>query len=113
MKSKFHVRWSLSAERDLHSIIEHISKDSITNAKKILQRIRHEAETLNTFPENGRVVPEYEIQSLFIFRELIVPPWRIIYSFSGKHVNLLAVIDSRQNLEDFILRRIMRKLEDG
>ena len=88
-------------------IVEHISRDSVQAAKKILQKLHHEAEKLTIFPERGRIVPEFERQNLFIFRELVVSPWRIIYSFSEESVHLLAVIDSRQNFEDILLRKIM------
>ncbi|HPJ41757.1 MAG TPA: type II toxin-antitoxin system RelE/ParE family toxin [Spirochaetota bacterium] len=42
------------------------------------------------------------------YRELIVVPWRIIYRIEEQKVYILAVIDSRRNFEDIILKRIMK-----
>lgn len=108
MKSSFTVKWSLSAERDLKRIFDRISRDSIQNAIKVLEKIQGEAEHLFYFPERGRIVPEFEAQNLFFFREIIVSPWRVIYSVSNDCVHLLAVIDSRQNFEDILLKKVLR-----
>jgi len=42
------------------------------------------------------------------YRELIIPPWRVIYRFSGDTVYVLSVLDSRRNLEDVLLERLIR-----
>jgi toxin ParE1/3/4 len=47
-------------------------------------------------------------QGILQYRELIVPPWRIIYRISGDFVYVLAVFDSRQNIEDVLLDRLVR-----
>ena len=108
MKRSHTVKWSATAEKDLKRIVDRISRDSIQNAIKVLEKIQGEAEQLFHFPERGRIVPEFEAQNLFFFRELIVSPWRIIYSISNDCVHLLAVIDSRQNFEDILLKKILR-----
>jgi toxin ParE1/3/4 len=65
-------------------------------------------ERSHTFPDRGRIVPEVQDQGITLYRELIVPPWRIIYRISEKAVYVLSVLDSRQNVEDILLKRLIR-----
>jgi len=113
MKKRFKVRWAESAEFDLLGIIDHIGADSPKTAKKIFQRFLIEAKNLTDFPEKGRIVPELERQNLTFFRELVIPPWRLIYKVSDDFVFVLAVFDSRQNLEDVLLKRLLRSVQSS
>jgi addiction module RelE/StbE family toxin len=107
MKSKAKIKWSFNAERDLIRIIEYIAENSVTNARSAFERIKKEARELEKFPERGRIVPELEKQNFVDFRELVVAPWRVIYRVNENVVGVLAVIDSRQNFEDILLRIIL------
>jgi len=107
MTKKFDVIWALVAENDLKEIIEYIAADSPAPALKILQKIKQKAFRLYTLPERGRIVPELQDQGILLYRELIVPPWRIIYRISEMNVYILSVLDARQNVEDILLHRFM------
>ena len=109
MKKKYEVIWSNIAERDLVDIIEYISADSPSIASKIFENIKQKAPKLYSFPERGRVVPELLDQGIVQYRELVVSPWRIIYRISEKSVYVLSVLDSRQNTEDILLRRLTKE----
>ena len=106
MSTAFKVHWSAIAEKDLKNIILYIADDSPLNARTSFQKIKEKASSLTMFPERGRIVPELQDQGIFLYRELIVPPWRIIYRISAKKVYILAVLDSRQNVEDILLKRL-------
>jgi plasmid stabilization system protein ParE len=106
MKEKYQVVWSNIAEIDLQNIIEYIADDSPSNALKIFRNIKQKASTLFTFPERGRIVPELRDQGILQYRELIIPPWRILYRISSKRVYVLSVLDSRRNIEDILLKRL-------
>ena len=107
MTKKFDVIWALVAENDLKEIIEYIAADSPAPALKILQKIKQQAFRLYTLPERGRIVPELQDQGILLYRELIVPPWRIMYRISEMNVYILSVFDSRQNVEDILLHRFI------
>jgi plasmid stabilization system protein ParE len=107
MKKKFSVKWTSLAENDLEKIIDYIFSESPANAIDSFERIKTAAEELYCFPERGRIIPELEAQGVFLFRELVVNPWRIMYRISHQIVYVLAVFDSRQNLENIILKRII------
>ena len=108
MSTPYKVFWTIVAEEDLKNIILYIAEDSPQNARLIFEKIKEQASSLTHFPERGRTVPELQDQGVFLYRELILTPWRIIYRISDKKVYILSVIDSRQNVEDILLRRLTK-----
>ncbi len=107
MSKEYHVKWAAIAQSDLKQIFDYIAVDSPTNALQILKKIRQKASSLYTFPDRGRIVTELKDQGIHIYREIIVPPWRIIYRISNATVFVLSVIDSRRNVEDILLNRFI------
>ncbi len=106
MSRAYQVVWAGVAENDLKEILEYIAIDNPLSALEIFQEIKQRASSLYTFPERVRVVPELLDQSILIYRELVVPPWKIIYRISDKIVYVLSVLDSRRNVEDILLKRL-------
>jgi toxin ParE1/3/4 len=107
MKKVYDVRWSETSEKDLTGIIEYIAGDSPWYAYEVFKRIKRKASSLHTFPDRGRIVPELQDQGITQYRELIVEPWRIIYRISERNVYVLSVLDSRRNVEDILLKRLI------
>lgn len=107
---RFVVKWSRPASKDLENIIQYISQENIETAIDVFKKIKSKCETLNQFPERGRVVPELKAHGILSYRELIVTPWRIIYRIYGQKVFVLAVIDSRRNIEDILIERFLEDL---
>jgi len=107
MSDHYKIEWAGVAENDLKGIVEYIAEDSPANALKILKKIKQKTSSLYTLPERGRVVPELQDQGILIYRELIIPPWRIIYRISEMKVYVLSVLDARQNVEDILLKRLI------
>jgi toxin ParE1/3/4 len=107
MKKSYDVRWTETSENDLITIVKYIADDNPHLAHEIFKSIKERASSLRAFPDRGRIVPELQEQEVTQYRELIVPPWRIIYRVSENKVYVLSVIDSRQNVEDILLRRLI------
>jgi plasmid stabilization system protein ParE len=107
MKKIYDVIWSKTSEKDLVGIVEYIAADSPSNAFEVFKEIKQKASSLYTFPDRGRIVPELQDQGISLYRELIVPPWRILYRMSEKKVYVLSVLDSRRNVEDILLKRLI------
>lgn len=107
MSAKYKVEWAGVAENDLKRIIAYIAADSPVSALNILKKIKQKASSLYTFPERGRIVAELQDQSILIYREIIIPPWRMIYRISEMKVYILSVLDGRQNVEDILLERLV------
>jgi toxin ParE1/3/4 len=106
MKKSYEVRWSVTSENDLISIVQYIADDNPHQAYGIFKIIKEQASTLRVFPDRGRIVPELLEQGVTQYRELIIPPWRIMYRVLKNEVYVLSVLDSRQNVEDILLRRL-------
>jgi toxin ParE1/3/4 len=109
MTPKYQVVWATIAEKDLREIIGYISVESPSNALKILKKMKEKASSLYTLPERGRIVPELQDQGISQYRELIISPWRLIYRVAEHEVYVLSVIDSRRNVEDILLKRLIQK----
>jgi plasmid stabilization system protein ParE len=107
MNKRYEVIWSNFAENDSKNIIEYIAADSPSNAFRIFKNIKQTASNIYIFPERGRDVPELRDQGILQYHELIISPWRIIYRISEKIVYVLSVLDSRQNIEDILLKRLI------
>ncbi|WP_456407435.1 type II toxin-antitoxin system RelE/ParE family toxin [Thiolapillus sp.] len=108
MAKAYRVSWAEAAEEDLKSIIEYIYADNPPAARGNLNKIKTKTSELCSFPQRGRVVPELKDHGILQYRELIIPPWRVIYRISEEQVYVLSVIDSRRNIEDILLQRLVR-----
>lgn len=108
MAHTYQVLWAEVASRDLEEILEYIAHDSQAEALRQFNKIQASALRLKSFPERGRVVPELKWQGISMYRELILSPWRLIYRISGKTVYVFCFLDSRRNVEDLLLERLVR-----
>lgn len=108
MNPKFEVIWSITAESDLLNIVEYIALDSRSTALKTLKSIKTKAKSFYQNPLRGRIIPELQSQGINHYRELIIKPWRVMYKVTENKVYVLSVIDSRQNLEDTLLKRLTK-----
>lgn len=108
MNREYTVIWAEVAEADLLGIVEYIAAENLTNARNAFSKIKGKAISLNSLPERGRVIPELSEQGVNIYRELIINPWRLIYRVYEQKVYVLAVLDSRQNTEDLLLKRLIK-----
>ena len=106
MKKSFEVIWTHTAENDLLGIIEYIAQNSIGNALNILENIKKQVSELYFSPKRCRIVPELANQGINQYRDMVIPPWRVIYKISESTVYVLSVLDSRQNVEDILLKRL-------
>jgi len=104
----YQVLWSHTAQQDLTEIVEYIAQDSIADALAILQKLEIKAALLITLPNRGRVVPELLHTGISQYRELISAPWRIVYRVENRQVLIMAVLDSRRNLQTVLLGRLAR-----
>ena len=107
-RRRFRVQWAGVAVRDLEELVSYIAVDSETDAVRVLKRIETRAAALESSPARDRVVPELAHFGMRTWRELLVRPYRIVYSVEGDTVNVLAVFDGRRDLEDLLLERLLR-----
>jgi len=109
MNKKYDVVWSDIAENDLIDIVQFINNDSHSSALNLFRKFRNRAKSLYQSPHRGRIIPELRECGIVQYRELIISHWRLMYRIVNKQVYIIAVIDGRQNVEDVLLRRLIRR----
>ncbi len=110
MRKNYEVIWANTAENDLLKILKYIAQNSPGNALKILKKIKKQVSELYFFPERCRIVPELYDHGITQYREMVIPPWRVMYRISDSTVFVLSVLDSRQNIEDILLKRFTQEI---
>lgn len=108
MSETYKVKWTSNAKEDLLNIVEYIKHDSLSAARKAYGQIKEKTQSSNFFPLRGRVVPELQKEGITIYRELIAQPYRIMYKIENDTVYIMAIFDSRQNVEELLLQKLLR-----
>ena len=89
------IVWTEFALEDLRSIHEYISKDSKIYADRVIDKVISRVDLLEKFPKSGRVVPEFDDETL---REIIQGNYRIIYKVSSLQVSIIRIHHSARLL---------------
>lgn len=77
MARKLPISFAESAISDLEGILQYYKEQDAPDAgRRIVAQVMKKVENLALHPDMGRVVPEYGMERL---RELIDPPFRIVY----------------------------------
>jgi len=96
MRRRKAVDFAESAVRDLEGIIDWYREQQVPGVgKRLVREIVADAVRLPDFPESGRVVPELGVGKI---RELIRPPFRIVYRIDETRVRIVRVWRSERTL---------------
>ncbi len=106
MTVRYAVRWTPEAEADAVTVIEFF--DDQINAEKVIVQLGAKADSLQTLPERGRVVPELRQIGVLQYLEVFHKPWRMIYKITGREVWIMAVLDGRRELTELLYERLAR-----
>jgi len=86
---KVAIQFAESALADLEALRSWYAEQGVPEVgERLLREIIESIEALAEHPEMGRIVPEFEQPFL---RELIRPPFRIVYRREPKHVRIVRV----------------------
>lgn len=90
------IRWTLRARLDVQDIRNFLARSSIQNAGAFEQSILDAVRRLEDFPRVGRIVPEFDREDL---REILVPPYRVLYlTLKDEVVEVQAIYHSSRDL---------------
>jgi addiction module RelE/StbE family toxin len=89
------VEWTERAVSHLEQIRAYIAKDSPRNADAFIDRLIRRTEILSDQPLIGAIVDKYAARGC---REVLEPPYRIIYRVREDKVQVLAVIHGARRL---------------
>ena len=91
------VTLSESAVRDLEDIVGYYKEQAVPDVgADLVAAILNRIETLGDHPDIGRIVPEFENSRL---REIIHPPFRIVYRRDTDRVRVVRVWRSERLLK--------------
>ncbi|MBU0480570.1 MAG: type II toxin-antitoxin system RelE/ParE family toxin [Proteobacteria bacterium] len=96
MGRKTAVTFAASAIGDLEDILGFYKEQAIPQVgQRLVSKIISDIELLASQPEISRVVPEFELDFL---RELIRPPFRIVYRYDSKRIRIVRIWRSERLL---------------
>ncbi|MDP1991192.1 MAG: type II toxin-antitoxin system RelE/ParE family toxin [Syntrophales bacterium] len=97
MPRKRAITFAASAVGDLEAIRTWYADQQVPDVgERLLKTMIALIERLNDFPESGRVVPEFNMVNL---REIIHPPFRIIYRLDANKIRVVRVWRSERQLK--------------
>jgi toxin ParE1/3/4 len=82
------IVWSRQAEEDFRHLIDFIAKDSRSRAAAFGGALLDDIEQVARFPRSHRIVPEIGLPSV---RELIFPPFRIIFRIGDDRIEIVRI----------------------
>lgn len=88
------IIWTVSAYKDIQNIVEYISHDSMYYAMAFYDDVMDTAQTLNEFPQRGRVVPEMDDPEM---REIFIHRYRLIYRIQKDRIIIQTIIHGARN----------------
>lgn len=96
------VVWAQGAAEDIEEAAEYIARDSTRYAASLVDQVVRSARNLGYFSDRGRVVPEYQDQSI---REVFIGSYRLIYRVEQDRVVVLALIHGARLLRSSFKER--------
>jgi toxin ParE1/3/4 len=107
---RFTVQWTQTAVDDLLSIIDYVvDRDGTETAERLYGQITNVVAGLETMSSRCRVVPELEAEGINGYREVLVGPYRSMFTVRGSEVVLLTVLDGRRDLGELLIERALRE----
>ena len=107
--AKREVLWTDTARFDLENLIEYIADENPTSQPR---KCWAGSKTRRAHWKRRRSVaasfPELRAVGVQHYRELVERPWRIVYRTEATRVLVLAVLDSRRDLQSLLLERLIR-----
>ena len=89
------VHWTEVAQEHLDGIYAYIAQDSPEYALRVVDRLTRRSEQIADLPLSGHRVPEYDMEQI---REIIEPPYRIIYYIKSDQIDIIAVLHGARNI---------------
>ena len=102
------VRLTLGAESDLEALQAYLEEHrSIEEADSLLDRLLKKIESLERFPERGGVPKELAGLGIREFRQILLPPYRLVYKVSGTTVYVMVIADGRRDMQSLLEARLL------
>ena len=94
--------WSPLADAQVDDAVAYVAADDPAAALAWLERMLERVRSLVDYPDSGRAVPELQREDV---RELIVPPYRILYRRTADAVEIAAIRHGARHFDEGGLAR--------
>jgi toxin ParE1/3/4 len=94
--------WSPLADVQVDDAVAYVAADDPAAALAWLERLLERVRSLADYPDSGRMVPELQREDV---RELIVPPYRVIYRRTANAVEIGAIRHGARHFDEGGLAR--------
>ena len=107
MSEIYDVEITAGAEADLRHIFEYLIAEGAANAaSRLLDTLLARAAKLETFPRRGSIPDDLILPEAGEFRQLVEPPYRLIYEVEERRVLVHLIAHGRQDLRELLSRRL-------
>jgi len=97
MPRRHKITFAVSAVKDLEGIRQWYADQHLPDeGERLLREVVDQVERLVDFPQSGRIVREFGVTQL---REIIHPPFRIVYRLDNDRVRVVRVWRSERQLK--------------
>jgi toxin ParE1/3/4 len=96
MSNRVKITFAESAIQDLEDVLRYYQEKDLPHiGERLVNNVFEEIEQLADQPDMGRMVPEFELEYL---KELVRPPFRIVYRREQKNVRIVRIWRSERLL---------------
>lgn len=109
-KTPWHVGFTRRAEKDIFDMFSFIAdREGPDMAETILDRFVQARDSLRELPDRGRIPPELHRVNILSYREIQVPPYRVVYQVNttAHQVHIHIVADGRRNFMQLLKERLL------
>jgi toxin ParE1/3/4 len=100
------LTWTEPALLDLDEVAEYIVLDDPAVACCYVQKVFDRSEQLESHPQSGKQVEELPGTP---YREIVIPPCRVIYRLEKNTVNILCVMRTERLLRQYLIEKRNRE----
>ena len=108
-ETRYEIRITADALADIQAIQDYLrdaGADAV--AHDFLDKVMARVAPLETFPLLGSVPKEFADLSVLDFRQIVMPPYRILYEVIGARVEIMLVTDDRRDMQSLIREFLMK-----
>lgn len=108
MTARYTVYLTAGAEADLADIHDWIAVHrTLEQADAFLDTMLARIDSLEAFPDRGSVPAELDALGIRDFRQIVAPPYRLLYRVIVDSVFVLLVADGRRDFQALLERRLL------
>lgn len=109
-RDRFEVRLTRGATAHLEGLFDYLATTrSVDQGHELLDRLLEAVASLESFPGRGAVPKELDTLGIRDFRQILVPPYRLVYRIVEHAVFVAVIADGRRDMQALLERRLLAR----